>query len=1179
MSKKRNVFACLLCLVLAFFCLVSCVPESPEKTAKTQAEKDAQEVLNKLVWDEEDRTNVVSSLTFATQNKNYPGVTISWSSSEEDIIATNGKVNRPNSDDPRNVLVGEDLVAKVVITATVTAKYSWTSETGSNSATTDPIAKQFEFTVLAKPEGTDTGTIKDVKLRAWNYIYVEQGVDKALVSNSSITYNVILSGVVTAKLNADGATKGFMLHDGTDGIYVYGDNSNVKIGDAVEVIGGVYSYYGSLQVGSNVSVSKSSEKFTVPAYTEVTPQQWEDQNKGLGDEVIGHLGGDLYKVEGYLTASYNATTKDEYCITDAQTGEVSWIYYKSYNAEMKAQLEALVGEYVKVTGAGYDRDSRIIKNHLLWDGGIEKAEAPKVDDETKANVLLSQITLKEEYDADFDLNTNGVWEIVSGTGVEIVEGVAKVTQADAAQVVVLKVSVTVGEATVSKELTVTIKAIVKETPKHAGTKEDPYTVSDAVLICGGLADQEKTDNVYAIGTIKEITELSTSYGNGTFVITDGKSDLIVYRCKYLNNEKFTSEDQIKVGDVVVIYGQLTNYGGKLEFNSGCYIDSFVEEPIVEEGPFKTDYAYKFEVVQGNTGQTLYLTGNYKNTYYGESTTDLAAAADIYVVAVEGGYNLKLVQTNGTVLYINVVASGTHRNIKFEAAASSVWNYNEELQTFTTLVEGTEYYVGTYGTYDTISPSSIDKAATSFVGHLFDANQGETPEPPVHEHEFVEGECACGEKDPNYVAPEVPTAANKADLDTMNNGTANSSYLDRTSAAGWVATGAAINSGSSDPNSTANPSFGFLGDASVRAVTLNGGTDKVLGTLKSPVLAGGLSKLTFNYTNLFTDTKFSVTVYIKNAAGEVLHQEVVSYDNPDKVKYEVRTYTLELEVEGEFVIEIINNCPNQITGNKDRATIWNIEWVGFEKVEAHEHNFVEGKCECGEEDPNYVPQPKVMTIAEALKLEDGKEVIISGTVVVVEGWNTTYNNMNFTVKDATGEMYVYACAYKVVKGDIVTITGVMGSYNDAKQIAKGAKCEVTGHDSSYDPVAGAKIISFDDKAKRTSYSTSQQVWVENGITVTNDKSASTSNVGDYSNPARFYKSSSLKVESETEFTTLIFTCGSTTYATALQASIAVSGASVAVNGSVVTITLSAATTSFVIDSLTGGQVRVASIEVK
>ena len=117
-------------------------------------------------------------------------------------------------------------------------------------------------------------------------------------------------------------------------------------------------------------------------------------------------------------------------------------------------------------------------------------------------------------------------------------------------------------------------------------------------------------------------------------------------------------------------------------------------------------------------KTLYLTGNYKNTYYGESTEDVNAAADVYVVAVDGGYNLKLVQVDGTVLYINVVASGTHINIKFEAAASSVWNYNAELETFTTFVNETEYYIGTYGTYDTISPSSIDKAASSFVINKF-----------------------------------------------------------------------------------------------------------------------------------------------------------------------------------------------------------------------------------------------------------------------------------------------------------------------------------------------------------------------------------------------------------------------------------------------------------------------------
>ena len=1150
MSKKRNLFAGLICLLLAFVCLVACdgVTQSPEVAAKQKAEADAQEVLGKLIWDDEDRTKITGSLFFATQNKNYPGVSISWTSSEEDIISNTGKVNRPESDDERNVLDGEDLYATVIITATVVCEYKW-EDNGTQSATTEPISKQFTFTVLAKPEGTDAGTIEDVKARAWNYIYVEQKVDKALVTNDTVKYNVLLNGVVTAKLNADGANKGFMLHDGTDGIYVYGDNTKVEIGDFVEVIGGVYSYYGSLQVGSNVSVSKVSGKVTLPEYKVVTPQQWEDQNKGLGDEVIGHLGGDLYKVEGYLGYGYNSTTKDEFFITDANTGEVAWIYYKSYSAEMKAQLEALVGEYVQVAGCGYDRDSRIVKNHLLWNGEIEKVEAPLVDDETKANVALSQISLLGAYDADFDLSDAGVWEVVSGTGVEIVEGVAKVTRADADQVVVLKVSVTVGEVTVSKELTVTIKAIVKETPKHAGTKEDPYTVSDAVLICGALADQEKTENVYAIGTVKEITDLSVSYGNATFVITDGKADLIVYRAKYLNNEKFTAEDQIKVGDVVVIVGQLTNYGGTLEFNSGCYIDSFVDEPIVVEGPFKTDYAYKFEVVQGNTNKTLYLTGNYKNTYYGESTEDVNAAADVYVVAVDGGYNLKLVQVNGTVLYINVVASGTHINIKFEAAASTVWNYNEELETFTAVVNETEYYIGTYGTFDTISPSSIDKAASSFVGHLYDVNGGgETP----HEHVYVEGKCECGEKDPNYVEPENPTFGVVTEFEEnveYKFGLVQSS-INKT----LYLTGNYKNTYYGESTEDVNAA------ASVYVVAVDGGYNLKLVKVDGTVL----------YINVV------VSGTHKNIKFEEAATSVWTYNA------ELNTFTTLVE-ETEYYIGTYGTYDTISPSSIDKA---DSSFVGHlyggvaGEPSEHEHKFENGQCSCGEKDPNYQPPAAgEYTIAEALELADGTDVVVKGTVIIVEGWNDQYGNMSFTIKDSTGELYVYACAFKVVKGDIVTITGVMGSYNSAKQIAKGATCVVTGHDSSYDPAADAIIISFDDKANRTVFNTEQQVWVQNGVTVTNDKGASTSNVGDYAAPARFYKSSTLKVESEKSFTTLVFTCGSASYASALQASIANEGVTVKVDGSIVTITLSAAANSFVIDSLTGGQVRVVSIEAK
>ena len=55
------------------------------------------------------------------------------------------------------------------------------------------------------------------------------------------------------------------------------------------------------------------------------------------------------------------------------------------------------------------------------------------------------------------------------------------------------------------------------------------------------------------------------------------------------------------------------------------------------------------------------------------------------------------------------------------------------------------------------------------------------------------------------------------------------------------------------------------------------------------------------------------------------------------------------------------------------------------------------------------------------------------------------------------------------------------------------------------------IDFSDKANRTDYSSTQQVWKQNGITVTNDKGASTTNVGDYANPGRFYKGSTVTIE--------------------------------------------------------------------
>ena len=54
------------------------------------------------------------------------------------------------------------------------------------------------------------------------------------------------------------------------------------------------------------------------------------------------------------------------------------------------------------------------------------------------------------------------------------------------------------------------------------------------------------------------------------------------------------------------------------------------------------------------------------------------------------------------------------------------------------------------------------------------------------------------------------------------------------------------------------------------------------------------------------------------------------------------------------------------------------------------------------------------------------------------------------------------------------------------------------------------LSFENANNRTLFSETQQVWTQNGITLTNDKGSSTSDIADYADPARFYKSSKIIV---------------------------------------------------------------------
>ena len=121
------------------------------------------------------------------------------------------------------------------------------------------------------------------------------------------------------------------------------------------------------------------------------------------------------------------------------------------------------------------------------------------------------------------------------------------------------------------------------------------------------------------------------------------------------------------------------------------------------------------------------------------------------------------------------------------------------------------------------------------------------------------------------------------------------------------------------------------------------------------------------------------------------------------------------------------------------------------------------------------------------------------------------------------------------------------------------------------------LSFANKAQRTVFNSNQQVWEQNGITLTNDKASSSSAVADYYNPARFYKSSKITIKCTLgTITQIVFDCNSSSYATALKSSI--TSGTATVSSDKVTVVPATESDEYVIASLTGGQVRMDALTV-
>ena len=169
----------------------------------------------------------------------------------------------------------------------------------------------------------------------------------------------------------------------------------------------------------------------------------------------------------------------------------------------------------------------------------------------------------------------------------------------------------------------------------------------------------------------------------------------------------------------------------------------------------------------------------------------------------------------------------------------------------------------------------------------------------------------------------PIVGNRADFETMNNGTASSYYNSFTSTAGWKATNCNLLTGGTQDS---NPTFTIIGkipdtDTYAMAPCMNGKTSAV-GSIVSPTIAGGMTSLSFNYVMPYSDTKLKFAVNIKQG-GATVKTFTVNNDSPAKLT--LYTFNETVDITGDFVIELVNLSPSGLDQNKDRVAIFNLTW--------------------------------------------------------------------------------------------------------------------------------------------------------------------------------------------------------------------------------------------------------------
>ncbi|MBQ8433609.1 MAG: hypothetical protein IJX23_02240, partial [Clostridia bacterium] len=114
------------------------------------------------------------------------------------------------------------------------------------------------------------------------------------------------------------------------------------------------------------------------------------------------------------------------------------------------------------------------------------------------------------------------------------------------------------------------------------------------------------------------------------------------------------------------------------------------------------------------GKTLYLDGGVSGRYL-TTTEDATAAATVYAEKVAGGFKFYILDGE-TKKYINLYNNTDNKlSVNYDENGTSVFAYNATVNAWVTIFSETEYYLGTYNDFNTVSASKLSYITAENTG--------------------------------------------------------------------------------------------------------------------------------------------------------------------------------------------------------------------------------------------------------------------------------------------------------------------------------------------------------------------------------------------------------------------------------------------------------------------------------